>query len=151
MKKNIFSISVFVLVSIWLLLGSTMAGASEMGNLPPRPPTATPIPPTATPIPPTGGLIILNVQATQPVPNDLWTNVQWQDDNDGWHDVEGWRGTFNENLNVIWWVAPEDLGKGPFRWVVYEEQTTEVTLAISESFYLPSNNKAIVEVVVLLP
>ena len=102
-------------------------------------------------MPPTGGLIILSVQATKSISNDLWTIVQWQDVEGNWHDVEGWQGTFNEVLQVIWWVAPNDLGKGPFRWVVYENQESDEIVTVSQSFHLPSKNNGIVEVEVLLP
>lgn len=144
MKKNIFVISLFLSVFIGLLLGTTIVAADKASDLPPRPPTATPMPPT-------GGLIILSVQATKSISNDLWTIVQWQDVEGNWHDVEGWQGTFNEVLQVIWWVAPNDLGKGPFRWVVYENQESDEIVTVSQSFHLPSKNNGIVEVEVLLP
>lgn len=138
MKKNICIISIFVLVSVGLLLGSTLAVASESGDLPIRPPTATPVPIIA------GGRITLSVQATQPMHNTLWTVVQWQDANQDWHDVEGWQGTLDENGQVIWWVAAKDLETGPFRWLVYESTDKQVSLVTSESFNLPHNKQTIV-------
>jgi hypothetical protein len=86
---------------------------------------------------------------------DLWTVVQWQDASGNWHDVEGWRGTFDdvaiENGVVIaqkvWWVAQADLGKGPFHWLVYRGQGG-VLLVRSTPFHLPepTSGPTIVEV-----
>ena len=56
------------------------------------------------------------------VTTNLWSVVQWKGGNT-WHDVEGWRGTFNQENLVIWWVGHENLGSGPFRWVVYQDET----------------------------
>jgi len=57
-----------------------------------------------------------------------------------WHDVEGWQGTLDEvNDGVgkkVWWVVKSDLGKGPFRWMIYQGQGGR-PLAQSEPFYLP--------------
>ena len=145
MKHILLITSVLVVAVISLFTGSPSAGAAiSSGTLPTRPPTATPLPPS-------GGLIVLSPQATRVVSNTLWTVVQWQDAQADWHNVEGWQGNFNESLEVVWWVAPEDLGKGPFRWVVYEQQSSSEIVGVSESFNLPSNNKAILEIEVLLP
>lgn len=85
--------------------------------------------------PPAGGAITLYAHPVQP---ELWTVVQWQDAQGGWHDVEGWQGPFNQENQVVWWVAPAGLGKGPFRWTVYQSQGGQL-LAISDSFYLPDS------------
>jgi hypothetical protein len=37
----------------------------------------------------------------------------------------------------VWWVAPADFDKGPFRWVVYQSQRGQL-LAQSVWFYLPT-------------
>jgi len=42
-------------------------------------------------------------------------------------------------------VAEEDLGKGPFRWLVYRDEGGG-SLAASEPFHLPSFNKETVTV-----
>jgi hypothetical protein len=65
----------------------------------------------------------------------LWTVVQWQDDLSNWHDIEGWRGTF-EGSHKTWWVDAKDFSKGPFRWVVYQGQNG-IILTFSDAFYLP--------------
>ena len=115
------------------------------------PPLKTPIPPGAlSPSAPATWFIRLRARFDPTWPwastywQDLWTVVQWQDASGNWHDVEGWRGTFDdvviENGAVIaqkvWWVAQVDLGKGPFRWLVYRGQGS-VLLARSTPFYLP--------------
>jgi sporulation protein YlmC with PRC-barrel domain len=85
----------------------------------------------------------------------LWTIVQWQDGLDDWQDVEGWQGTLDEvSDNVgkkVWWVAEASFGKGPFRWVIYQQQAG-TWLATSEPFYLPTVGGETVKVeVVLVP
>jgi hypothetical protein len=80
----------------------------------------------------------------------LWTIVQWQDPRGIWHDVEGWKGTLDE-VKVsesgdvtgykTWWVSGEHMGKGPFRWRVYQGEGGWL-LATSETFDLPSFNRA---------
>ena len=74
---------------------------------------------------------------------DLWSVVQWQGVNNEWHDVDGWRGTFDPDNVVKWWVGYEDLGRGPFRWVVYQGETA---LFISDPFQLPANNGEITRI-----
>ena len=75
----------------------------------------------------------------------MWTAVQWQDANKAWHTVEGWQGRFNPDGMVTWWVAPADLGKGPFRWQVFDAEGGHA-LAVSESFTLPIGNGQVVVV-----
>jgi hypothetical protein len=81
---------------------------------------------------------------------DLWTAVQWQDLSGAWHGVEGWQGTLDEVKSCkngvvtgykTWWVGGEHMGEGPFRWLVYHGKGGRL-LATSESFDLPSINKA---------
>jgi hypothetical protein len=68
----------------------------------------------------------------------VWTVVQWQDSAWGWHDVEGWRGNFDEGNRKVWWVAWADFGTGPFRWAVYQTEGGPL-LATSEAFMLPQS------------
>jgi len=139
-----------LLVSVWLssLMG---AAAAPPPPLPPIPTvTLTPAPKPTSP-PPTGSFIELHVQFPRTWPWDeahwqeLWTVVQWQDDEGLWRNVEGWQGTLDdvaagEGGGVVgyktWWVARADSGKGPFRWVIYKSRGG-AALATSESFYLP--------------
>jgi hypothetical protein len=83
--------------------------------------------------------------------------VQWQDEKGQWHDVNGWRGELDEAevgadgqaVGVkAWWVAEEDLDKGPFRWQIYQSQGGRL-LATSDPFDLPE--KARQQIVVEIP
>jgi len=98
--------------------------------------TSAPVPP-APPSPPRGGFITLRVLSAHA---EMWTMVQWQNEWDNWYDVTGWQGTFDEITYGVgtktWWVAKEDFGTGPFRWVVHES-VGEAVVATSETFYLP--------------
>ena len=145
MRKYKFTL-LFLFILPWLAMSFThhQANSADAQGLPTRPPTVTPQPPA-------GGLIILQVEATLPVLDGLWTVVQWQDANGDWHDVEGWQGNFNEKLEVIWWVAPEDLGKGPFHWLITERQGSTIAVTNSKPFFLPAKNRSIVNVEVMLP
>lgn len=73
----------------------------------------------------------------------LWTLVQWQDHQGNWHDVEGWQGLLDELMNAqgykSWWVAPGDLGRGPFRWAIYKSEGGTL-LHTSEPFNLPATS-----------
>lgn len=142
------------------LLPTLVQAAPE--TLPPRPPTPTPTQATSqTPSrAPTGALIILETTFDNDWPSrglawqDLWTMVQWQDGNGAWHDVEGWQGTLDEVEGSLgwktWWLAPDIFGRGPFRWVVYEQQDGPV-MVISESFHLPDQKGGSRTVEVALP
>jgi hypothetical protein len=92
-----------------------------------------------------GGLIELHVQ---PARTGLWTLIQWQDAQGQWHDVDGWQGTV-DGTSQIWWVAPRDLGKGPFRWQIYQSRGGPL-LATSEAFSLPRRTGETVRVDVTL-
>ncbi|MBU1110905.1 hypothetical protein KKB83_04795 [Patescibacteria group bacterium] len=89
-----------------------------------------------------GGVIELRISLTAGPPEwqKFWTTVQWQDASGGWHDVEGWQGTFdrteNGNAVKIWWVSEAQLGTGPYRWQV-SRQNGEL-VATSETFNLPA-------------
>ena len=70
-----------------------------------------------------------------------------------WRDVAGWQGTLDSVEDgagtKTWWVAKNDLGRGPFRWRVYRSQTGWL-LITSEQFYLPGLNGGAVTVEVSL-
>ncbi len=95
---------------------------------------------------PVGAYIELQVQSTEA---RLWTAVQWQDSVGDWHDVEGWRGILDQNNNKVWWVSAAHFGKGPFRWVIYQEQYGP-QLTTSESFNLPKEANQTVTIKVSL-
>jgi hypothetical protein len=80
----------------------------------------------------------------------LWTVVQWQDPSGAWHDVEGWQGTLDEVKShengavtgyKTWYVGKDHMGEEAFRWLIYRGKGS-LLLATSESFDLPSVNKA---------
>ena len=102
-------------------------------DLPPRPSTPTPVPTSAPRTSVEGAFIELQIENA---PSGAWTVVQWQDGLGGWHDVEGWQGTLDDADSKLWWVAPEDLGSGPFRWQVLTAPEGEV-VGLSEAFMLP--------------
>jgi hypothetical protein len=83
------------------------------------------------------------------MPVGLWTVVQWQDSLGNWRTVEGWQGTTYEDNRVLWWVSHADLGKGPFRWVVYRSPDG-VWLGNSQSFNLPGYDGATVKIEMVL-
>ena len=137
--------------SLWLALVAvgTLSMAASLptltvyAGLPPRP---TSMPPVAPPS--AGGFIELHVTGRS-LPVGLWTVVQWQDDSGNWRTVEGWQGTTYEDNHVLWWVSHADLGKGPFRWVVYRSPGG-VWLGNSQSFNLPGYAGATVKVEMML-
>ena len=63
--------------------------------------------------------------------------IQWKDGFGVWHDVDGWRGNFNCAGVVVWYVGPENLNAGPFRWQAYQSEGG-AWLATSDAFDLPA-------------
>lgn len=152
----ILAFMVCALLAIMLLL-PPMAEAAP-SDIPPRTPRPT------KPAPPEGAPIVLCASFGDTWSfysarwQELWTVVQWQDEWGYWHDVEEWQGTLDkvkadENGEVVgekgWWVAEADLGKGPFRWLVYRSEGSTL-LATSESFNLPASRHEVVKVEVSL-
>ena len=105
-----------------------------MADLPPRPPVI----PRETQ---SGAYIKLTVENALP---NVWTEVHWQDAQGDWHPVEGWRGTLDDGTTKLWWVAPRDFDTGPFRWVVYATQASDIVIAISQSFNLSEHTNTTV-------
>ena len=127
---------IYLIFLATLLISFSFLTLPVAGDLPPRP---TPIPPKVEKesTPPQGGFIRLTA-VSDTATTSLWTTVQWQDAQKNWHDVEGWRGSFDQESKVTWWVAPGDLGKGPFRWLVLEIEDSPTIIAISDPFSLPT-------------
>jgi hypothetical protein len=146
-RQTRFIIAIGLLVTVALFSGVLFGTPSASAAPPPRP-TLTPTPLAATfPGNPFGSYIELRL----PTDNvNLWTAVQWQDSQGGWHDVENWRGILDEinqhKGDKLWWVYPRDYGKGPFRWQVYQSPGGKI-LATSRSFNLPgsANQRVIIE------
>ena len=138
--------SILVSITLTLVLVAVMSTglqAAPAEKLPPRPTVKA----RQVPRPqPRGGLITL---IASPMAPGLWTEVQWEGQPGAWYDVDGWRGHFNRDELVTWWVAQDDLGTGPFRWLIYESEGGEL-LAISDLFDLPAAGGAMVTVKVSL-
>lgn len=153
MRQVLGSVSFVLCLAILLLVGNGVSQAAQASSAqvptPTRPamwpvasstPAATVAPGTPTVIPSVskpgsiGGFIELDIRTAQVRP--LWTIVQWQDGQGNWHDVEGWQGTPGEGNRVAWWVSPDNLGQGPFRWAAYQDYGGSL-LALSEPFHLP--------------
>ncbi len=133
--------SLIFIMGLLLLLGSAVAMAAEQG-LPPRPPA-----PTSTPTPPSIRGAFLLLETTPSIPGRL-SDLQWQDVFGGWHDVNGWRGETEPDGTKLWWVAPRDMGTGPFRWRLYDLDGEEV-IAVSPAFHLPEATGATIVVEIL--
>jgi len=143
MKKSALIASMMSAVIVLALVAhfATTQASPDMAFRPTPTPTGKSIPDS-----PDGGGIDNNVVDVRGgsielmgtgVTQDLWSVVQWQGVNDEWHDVDGWRGTFNPENMVKWWVGYEDLGRGSFRWIVYQD---DVIIHTSETFQLPAND-----------
>lgn len=136
-------------VMLMMAWGASLAQAAAPA-LPPRP---TPVLPTPTPmLSAPSGWAVIELRA-QPASAEMWTVVQWQDRLGGWHDVEGWRGTFDEvNGGVgrkVWWVDRRNFDTGPFRWAIYSSWGGRL-LATSPTFRLPRSEGETVNVEVSL-
>ena len=94
-----------------------------------------------------GGFIELTVSGAT---NDVWTAVQWQDIDGNWILVDGWQGYTDADNQVLWFVAKENLGEGPFRWLLYDAEDGNL-LTTSAPFDLPERAKQTVSVEVILP
>lgn len=128
---------------IIVLLGPAILAfvQAPIGELPPRPPTIAPTLGAQIALAPPPGVIVWPA---------WWSVVQWRDAAGHWHDVDGWQGTFDAAGRVVWWVGPEHLGSGPFRWVVYESPERLHEVGQSEPFYLPSQHRTVLEVGLIL-
>ncbi|HSD82487.1 MAG TPA: hypothetical protein VLG46_01435 [Anaerolineae bacterium] len=137
------------LIGLWSLTLFSTSTVSA-GPLPPRP-TPGPTPVIVGGQPGQGASIELHASTARP---SWWIAVQWQDTQKNWNTVTGWQGSFDEIKSgegtKLWWVAPADLGKGLFRWVIYEAKDAKL-LAASEAFYLPARSKTKTVVTVAVP
>ena len=128
-------------LSIAALLAPALAQASP-SPLPPRP---TPPTPAGEPKPEVSGAVLelrVQMEGVGSPWQQLWTIVQWQDQQGYWHAVEGWQGTLDKiwesEGRKSWWVGWSDLGTGPFRWLVRESAQGGL-MGVSEPFSLPSS------------
>lgn len=140
--RNVTLLAVLILALIVGLIGALMVmvalpASPAYAVLPPRP--------SGDPPAPVGGRIILTVSGT--TSQMLWAEVQWQDPQGKWHNVDGWKGMLDATQE--WWVGEDDLGTGPFRWLVYSGSGGTL-LATSDAFDLPDKAKQPVNVEVSL-
>ena len=131
-NRFVFGASCLLLLAVGLWLpASTLAAPASL------PSRATPTPTAAPSAHLQSGTIILCVPTLRA---DLWAIVQWQDGLGQWHNVEGWRGPLGALSSAerwqVWAVDPEQLGLGPFRWMVYSAPGGQL-YADTEAFYLP--------------
>ncbi|MCJ7548733.1 MAG: hypothetical protein MUQ30_03525 [Anaerolineae bacterium] len=158
-KSLILTMAFSALLVCALLIVSSQPARADSGDLPPRPTVEV------TSSSPVGGFIRLQIAFP-----DSWswtarpwqathTQVQWQTCESDWVNVTGWYGALDDvdvdaNGSVTgektWWVAPRDLGTGPFRWLV-TAGNTGTSLAVSEPFTLPARSTSTVDVAVSLP
>ena len=163
MRTQKLVLGMSLVLGLLLLVGGLLVPAQAAPEyLPPRPedtPTPT-VPPGSTPERSReGAVIVLEVAFGADWParespwQELWTVVEWQDGRGTWHVVEGWRGGLNRVSGsrgwVTWWLARDLFGRGPFRWVVYEERGGPV-MVVSEPFDLPGSADQVVTVEVSL-
>ncbi|MCO5188677.1 MAG: hypothetical protein M9918_10840 [Anaerolineae bacterium] len=141
-----FVILFAMLITSFALVMTTVAASTDQ-SLPPRPPTATPS--AASPASSTMGQFI-ELHLDPPL-QSLWTEVQWlHPETHEWLPVDGWRGSPTTEDIVLWYVGEENLGRGPFRWLVYDSEGGSV-LATSTTFYLPASIGQTVVVEVSIP
>jgi len=102
---------------------SRKESASLASASPPSPTAASRLKPTSTPapkatptVPSNQGMIIL--QGTSNAAG-LQTQVQWEDGNGNWNNVDNWRGQLDSAGRISWLVKSKDFYTGPFRWVVF--------------------------------
>lgn len=134
------SIGLAVLLTAVLVV---MQSPQAVQALPPRPEPTNEAPKIKV----QGGFIELTVDEAT---DDVWTAVQWQDNDGNWILVDGWQGSTDAESQVRWYVAKENLGDGPFRWLVYSEQDGDL-LVTSDSFDMPERAQQTVEVGVVVP
>ncbi len=123
-----------VWMCLLLFLGALLAlSAFPVPSLADLPKRATPLP-RDEPDQLTGAHIELQVWGA---PGGTWSVVQWQANDGAWHNVNGWRSQLGYGGSVRWWVAPSDLGAGPFRWVLTDGELGPM-VAASDPFNLPA-------------
>ena len=129
---------------ILLLSGMMVVGIGPVLDLPTRPPDNPPVTtdPISVPSPSVSGAKIMFQAHSETFDADDWTVVEWQTADGQWVEVDGWQGTFfmkDGAFQVEWWVGSDQLGTGPYRWVVYPNQAKGSVEFVSGAFYLPTS------------
>jgi len=149
----------FALMAVWMLPQFVSARPDEPFSsvVPPRPTIEPPDtqpddgapPEPVAPPPPAGVNIILDVRLGETRAANwflYWTVVQWQDAEGNWHTIDGWQGNFDQaspagneaKVLKTWWASDDLLGRGPFRWLVYDSREGRV-IGQSEPFKMPTS------------
>jgi hypothetical protein len=137
-------------LGLMVIVAALLPAAVEA--MPPRPPRATPAPIRVSWRTQIVLLVALPPEVIYTDWQAIWTVVQWQDAQGGWHDVDGWRGALDELGwcgKKTWDVDERHLGQEPFRWLVYDREGGAL-LATSLPFSLPITAGDIMEVGVRL-
>jgi hypothetical protein len=75
----------------------------------------------------------------------LTVQVKWQDAEGEWQTVDNWLGLLDHSGGINWLVWPKDFHTGPFRWVVYNRDSS--VRFESDPFYLPGGGeKLLIEI-----
>jgi hypothetical protein len=151
MSRRVVVASALTALAALGLIAGAPAAAQEPSPTPPLPTWTPGIPDPKTPVPTqqagpgtsrSGCLIELTVLVDAQhaaYGRELWTAVEWWDEEGILHTVEGWQGPPDELqdsvANKAWWVAESQLEQGPFRWAVYRGQGG-MLLGASQSFHL---------------
>lgn len=135
-------------------LGTKSSQGAEYESTPMPRPTITPIP---RPTLPTDSSTRQDVEGSQssarivlqwesePITATLSTVVQWQDTGGNWHNIDGWKGQFDNQHQVRWWVAPQHFRTGPYQWVIFSDSDdADKILWVSDPFYLPDSGQTLV-------
>ena len=85
----------------------------------------------------TGAIALTVVNA----PANARVGVQWSDPSGSqWTDIASWSGLLTQTEGrMAYWVAAEDYGTGPYRWVVYDQDPSQggKVWGVSEVFNFP--------------
>jgi hypothetical protein len=122
-----------------VMLGLALVGRG-WGGIAEAQTVATPTPVPSGPHYDVGTIVLCAVLP----PAQAWVDVQWQDGLGAWHSVPSWPGLLLPMIApdrpgavcTLRWVVKSDFGKGPFRWVVYDQQGG-ASWGVSASFYFP--------------
>lgn len=84
--------------------------------------------------------------------SSYWTSAQWLNEKTGtWETVDGWKGHFDTNGQVEWFVDSARFGKGPFCWVMTASEENSAMVVTSSQFTMPSQRGNVVDVTVSIP
>lgn len=145
-RKTSYFVAGLLVLALVVSATTLFAAPVTPQDLPDRPPEATAVPDAVIKSSPAGAKIMLQLD---PEAYRNWTQMEWQDPyTETWHPVDGWRGHVDQTGQVVWWISGNDLGKGPFRWLVYESEEAKQLVTQSDAFYLPEQNNQLLEITI---